>query len=151
MRSKKPASTYSPALKREVPSAQVGLTSLFEMVRGGPNRHRHRKRWFNLAFDYAQGAVKLSNHTGGWALAETPEWLEQCFDWKCCIDNISNTIEVVSTIIISLRVISTTWLWHHCLYTYSLSTLSSSTTLKRYLILRRVSYLDAFSTYLIHT
>ncbi len=39
---KKPASTYSPALKREVPSAQVGLTSLFEMVRGGPNRHRHR-------------------------------------------------------------------------------------------------------------
>ena len=40
---KKPASTYSPALKREVPSAQVGLTSLFEMVRGGPNRHRHRK------------------------------------------------------------------------------------------------------------
>ena len=44
MRSKKPASTYSPALKREVPSAQVGLTSLFEMVRGGPNRHRHRKR-----------------------------------------------------------------------------------------------------------
>jgi hypothetical protein len=43
VRSKKPASTYSPALKREVPSAQVGLTSLFEMVRGGPNRHRHRK------------------------------------------------------------------------------------------------------------
>ena len=41
---KKPASTYSPALKRVVPSAQVGLTSLFEMVRGGPNRHRHRKR-----------------------------------------------------------------------------------------------------------
>ena len=40
---KKPASTYSPTLKRAVPSAQVGLTSLFEMVRGGPNRHRHRK------------------------------------------------------------------------------------------------------------
>ncbi len=43
MRLKKPASTYSPTLKRAVPSAQVGLTSLFEMVRGGPNRHRHRK------------------------------------------------------------------------------------------------------------
>ena len=37
------ASTYSPTLKRAVPSAQVGLTSLFEMGRGGPYRHRHRK------------------------------------------------------------------------------------------------------------
>ena len=37
------ASTYSPTLKRAVPSAQVGLTSLFEMERGGPYRYRHRK------------------------------------------------------------------------------------------------------------
>ena len=50
VRLKKVASTYSPTLKRAVPSAQVGLTSLFEMVRGGPNRHRHPKfsslAWF---------------------------------------------------------------------------------------------------------
>ena len=34
-----------PPAERAVPSAQVGLTSLFEMVRGGPNRHRHRKSY----------------------------------------------------------------------------------------------------------
>jgi len=33
---KKVASTYSPTLKRAVPSAQSGLTSLFGMGRGGP-------------------------------------------------------------------------------------------------------------------
>ena len=32
----KVASTYSPTLKRAVPSAQSGLTSLFGMGRGGP-------------------------------------------------------------------------------------------------------------------
>ena len=37
------AFTYSPTLKRAVPSAQIGLTSLFEMERGGPNRHKHLK------------------------------------------------------------------------------------------------------------
>ena len=37
----KVASTYSPTLKRAVPSAQVGLTSLFGMGRGGPHRNRH--------------------------------------------------------------------------------------------------------------
>ena len=37
------AFTYSPTLKRAVPSAQVGLTSLFEMGRGGPYRNKHRK------------------------------------------------------------------------------------------------------------
>ena len=33
------ASTYSPAVA--VPSALVGLTSLFGMGRGGPHRNRH--------------------------------------------------------------------------------------------------------------
>lgn len=48
---------------------------------------------------------------------------------------------------ISLRVISTTRLWHYCLYTYSLSTWSSPRTLKRNLILWWVSRLYAFSAY----
>ena len=39
------ASTYSPTLKRAVPSAQAGLTSLFGMGRGGPCCYRHLKRW----------------------------------------------------------------------------------------------------------
>ena len=42
---KKAASTYSPTLKRAVPSAQAGLTSLFGMGRGGPCCYRHLKRW----------------------------------------------------------------------------------------------------------
>ena len=62
MRSKKPASTYSPALKREVPSAQVGLTSLFEMVRGGPNRHRHRKLLSAAALFTKSGDGTLSTN-----------------------------------------------------------------------------------------
>ena len=37
------ASTYSPTLKRAVPSALVGLTSLFGMGRGGPHCNRHLK------------------------------------------------------------------------------------------------------------
>ena len=41
---KKVASTYSPTLKRAVPSAQAGLTSLFGMGRGGPCCYRHPKR-----------------------------------------------------------------------------------------------------------
>ena len=40
------ASTCSPTLKRAVPSVQVRLTSLFGMVRGVPNRHRHQKSPF---------------------------------------------------------------------------------------------------------
>jgi hypothetical protein len=39
----KVASTYSPTLKRAVPSAQVGLTSLFGMGRGGPYCYKHLK------------------------------------------------------------------------------------------------------------
>ncbi len=39
----KVASTYSPTLKRAVPSAQVGLTSLFGMGRGGPYCNKHLK------------------------------------------------------------------------------------------------------------
>ena len=39
----KVASTYSPTLKRAVPSALVGLTSLFGMGRGGPYCYRHLK------------------------------------------------------------------------------------------------------------
>ncbi len=39
----KAASTYSPTLKRAVPSAQAGLTSLFGMGRGGPCCYRHPK------------------------------------------------------------------------------------------------------------
>ena len=39
----KVASTYSPTLKRAVPSALVGLTSLFGMGRGGPHCYRHLK------------------------------------------------------------------------------------------------------------
>ena len=37
----KVASTYSPTLKRAVPSALTGLTSLFGMGRGGPRCNRH--------------------------------------------------------------------------------------------------------------
>ena len=40
---------------------------------------------------------------------------------------------------------------HYCAYTSSLSTWSSSTALKRDLVLRRVSRLDAFSGYLFNT
>ena len=40
----KVASTYSPTLKRAVPSALTGLTSLFGMGRGGPRCNRHLKR-----------------------------------------------------------------------------------------------------------
>ena len=36
------ASTYSPTLKRAVPSALAGLTSLFGKGRGGPCCYRHR-------------------------------------------------------------------------------------------------------------
>ena len=39
----KVASTYSSTLKRAVPSALVGLTSLFGMGRGGPHCYRHLK------------------------------------------------------------------------------------------------------------
>ena len=39
----KAASTYSPTLKRAVPSALTGLTSLFGMGRGGPRCYRHLK------------------------------------------------------------------------------------------------------------
>ena len=39
----KSASTYSPTIKTAVPSAQAGLTSLFEMGRGGPCCYRHPK------------------------------------------------------------------------------------------------------------
>ncbi len=39
----KSASTYSPTLKRAVPSAQAGLTSLFGMGRGGPCCYKHPK------------------------------------------------------------------------------------------------------------
>ena len=46
------ASTYSPTLKRAVPSALVGLTSLFGMGRGGPHCYRHLKRLISLSFDY---------------------------------------------------------------------------------------------------
>lgn len=38
---KKPAATYSPAFA--VPSAQVGLTSVFEMGTGEPYRYNHPK------------------------------------------------------------------------------------------------------------
>ena len=49
---------------------------------------------------------------------------------------------------VSFWAISTTRLWHCCLYTYSLSTSSSLTALYGSLILRGVSHLDAFSAYL---
>ena len=39
----KSASTYSPTIKTAVPSAQAGLTSLFEMGRGGPCCYKHPK------------------------------------------------------------------------------------------------------------
>lgn len=102
MRSKKPASTYSPALKREVPSAQVGLTSLFEMVRGGPNRHRHRK---------PLSAEALFSKSGGGALSTTLAVVDR----NVLIENVLIVyIEYNRSsefyYIISLRVISTTWL-----------------------------------------
>ena len=49
---KKVASTYSPTLKRAVPSALAGLTSLFGMGRGGPCCYRHPKRLIRLSIDY---------------------------------------------------------------------------------------------------
>ena len=45
------------------------------------------------------------------------------------------------------RAISSARLWHRCLYTCTLSTSSSSTTLNGVLILRLASHLDAFSAY----
>ena len=44
----KVASTYSSTLKRAVPSALVGLTSLFGMGRGGPHCYRHLKSLNNV-------------------------------------------------------------------------------------------------------
>ena len=49
------------------------------------------------------------------------------------------------------QVISNARLWYYYLYICILSTLSSTTTFKGILILWRVSRLDAFSAYLIHT
>ena len=45
------------------------------------------------------------------------------------------------------RAISSARLWHRCLYTCTLSTSSSTTTLNGVLILRLASHLDAFSAY----
>ena len=38
------ASTYFPTLKWAVPSAQVDLTSLFGIARGGPYCYKHTRR-----------------------------------------------------------------------------------------------------------
>ncbi len=45
----KKATTYSPTIA--VPSAQMGLTSLFGMVRGEPHRYNHLKS-FGVCIEY---------------------------------------------------------------------------------------------------
>ena len=97
----KVASTYSPTLKRAVPSAQVGLTSLFGMGRGGPYCYKHLKLLMLILIIYqnlTSNNLKVNEYR---------------YDW-------SNKVYELESI--SLRVISTTQLWHYCLYTCSLST-----------------------------
>lgn len=85
------AATYSPTITA-VPSAQIGLTSLFGMGRGEPYCYNHLK------------FLRKLNSLYYWQ------------NWK-------NNIKYRKTnYYLSLRVISTTRLWHYCLYTYSLST-----------------------------
>ena len=93
------ASTYSPTLKRAVPSALTGLTSLFGMGRGGPCCYRHPKRLISLDMPYRMIEANNNNLSKFW--------------------------------VVSFRVISTTRLWHYCLYTCSLSTPSSTGALKK--------------------
>ena len=119
-----------------VPSAQAGLTSLFGMGRGEPRRNNHLRlfslRWATCPSSLAMRSA-ISWHTGIKISIK-----ERKFPPPTCIGG---------KVRISLRVISTTRLWHYCLYTYSLSTWSSPTTLKRNLILWWVSRLYAFSAY----
>ena len=45
------AATYSSIPVRTVPSALIGLTSLFGMGRGGPNRYNRRKTLNVLTYE----------------------------------------------------------------------------------------------------
>ena len=116
-------------LLQAVPSARPVLTSLFGMGRGVPRRYRHR----NLVSGLLSVPYGLTSGAEGKSQSRT---LLLCF---------------FSEYSRKFRVISTARLCHLWLYTCGLSTSSSVTTLQRSLILRRVSYLDAFSTYLIRT
>lgn len=90
-----------------VPSALMGLTSLFGMVRGEPHRYNHLKSF---------GVRRLLYLTVYSDILKNNSW-----KFICTLKKNRRTI--------SLWVISTTRLWHYCLYTYSLSTWSSPTTL----------------------
>ena len=57
---KKAASTYSPTLKRAVPSAQAGLTSLFGMGRGGPCCYRHPKLLMGIEISDDRSSKKIN-------------------------------------------------------------------------------------------
>ena len=67
--------------------------------------------------------------------------------YKGLFNPLSWTTQSVSPKRRKFRAISSARLWHRCLYTCTLSTSSSTTTLNGVLILRLASHLDAFSAY----
>ena len=117
----KTAATYSPTCA--VPSAWAGLTSLFGMGRGG---------------------TPLLSATWN-SVWPTPQAKRVCF---------ATSLSLQLKIYLSLkkfRAISSARLWRYRLYTCTLSTSSSLTTLYGDLILWPASHLDAFSAYPIPT
>ena len=99
-----------------VPSARLGLTSLFGMGRGDPQRYNHQNIvWTTLRF-YDLEAISFSFT---FFLATT----SHCTNFE--------QARPLSQSGCKFRAISKARLWHRCLYTCLLSTSSSLTTLIR--------------------
>ena len=128
-----------------VPSAQAGLTSLFGMGRGEPRRNNHLKPLSSIEILVLGIETNLITQFSRLTTNKLTYWDKFRSIWFRKFP--PTPCGVGKEVYISLRVISTTRLWHYCLYICSLSTWSSSTTLKRNLILWWVSRLYAFSAY----
>ena len=133
----KTAATYSPTCA--VPSAWAGLTSLFGMGRGGtPLLSATWNGWWQTS----QDSKNKDKYTLRAAIARSGNNAPAAYGkhtWTIPQGGGKS------------RAISSARLWRHRLYTCTLSTSSSLTTLNGNLILRPASHLDAFSAYPIPT
>ena len=145
---------FSRAVTRQVSSAQMSLTSVFGMGTGGPSSQSIPTRMDGIwpIFLYVKEHL-LSNSKE--IIAPTFLLVNTFFHipWKlntvffrnyrvwqhwACLDQAFGLLVSVSSM-------------HYCTYTSDLSTSSSTTCLSGDLISGRVSRLDAFSVYLVHT
>ena len=106
-----------------VPSARLGLTSLFGMGRGDPQRYNHQ----NIVWTTQSELAKLSCKQ---------HWLQLLLQ-QCILLHAPLIVPTLSRHApcggggCKFRAISKARLWHRCLYTCLLSTSSSLTTLMR--------------------